>query len=219
MIVVSISGSPSLSSRSAWLLEHVVERAGERIERHQTIAVRELPAQALIGTDAADPSIAEAHRALAQAQAVLIGTPIYKAAYSGLLKLFLDGLPSDALRGKPVLALATGGSPGHLLALDYALRPVLSALGARTIVDAVYAIDSQLARSEWGGFRIEDLGLVERLDQALDRAGGRRRRPTPQRSPCACTVDDSAHRLSPRFAIEPLPPARPRAGREGFCRQ
>jgi FMN reductase len=34
---------------------------------------------------------------------VLIGTPIYKAAYSGLLKLFLDGLPAGALRGKPVL--------------------------------------------------------------------------------------------------------------------
>jgi FMN reductase len=168
MIVVSISGSPSLSSRSAWLLTHAVQRAGERIERHHAITVRELPALALIGADIADAAIEHAHRALAQAQAVLIGTPIYKAAYSGLLKLFLDGLPADALRGKPVLALATGGSAGHLLALDYALKPVLSALGARNIVDAVYAIDGQVARDESGGFRIEDPGLAERLDQSLE---------------------------------------------------
>src|SRR5881394_1109883 len=121
MHLVSISGSPSRLSRSSWLLQHAVGRAGARIEHHDAITVRELPAQALIAGDVADAQIALAHRALARAQGVLIATPIYKAAYSGLLKLFLDGLPLDALRGKPVLALATGGSPGHLLAIDYAL--------------------------------------------------------------------------------------------------
>src|SRR5512139_2886546 len=99
MIVASISGSPSPASRSTWLLQHVAERAGRRIERHHAITVRDLPAQPLLRGDATDPAIAQAHHALAQAQAVLIDTPIYKAAYSGLLKLFLDALPSDALRG------------------------------------------------------------------------------------------------------------------------
>jgi len=108
-----------------------------------------------------------AHRALALAQGVLIATPIYKAAYSGQLKLFLDGLPPDALRDKPVLAIATGGSPGHLLAIDYALKPVLSALGARTIVDAVYATDSQLRPDGDKGFSA-DGALLERLDQSLE---------------------------------------------------
>ena len=167
MVVVSISGSPSPASRSAWLLQHVAERAGRRIERHHAIVVRDLPAQPLLHGDTADAAIAQAHRAVVQAQAVLIGTPIYKAAYSGLLKLFLDALAPEALRGKPVLALATGGSPGHLLALDYALKPVLSALGARHIVDAVYAVDSQLVRAPQGGY-VPDDGLLQRLDQALD---------------------------------------------------
>lgn len=167
MRLVSISGSPSRLSRSSWLLQHAVGRAGARVEHHDAITVRELPAQALINGDVSDAQIAQAHRALSLAQGVLIATPIYKAAYSGLLKLFLDGLPPDALRGKPVLALATGGSPGHLLAIDYALKPVLSALGARHIVDAVFATDSQLQHDERGGFRAEG-SLLERLDQALE---------------------------------------------------
>ncbi|HVQ06319.1 MAG TPA: NADPH-dependent FMN reductase [Burkholderiaceae bacterium] len=180
MHLVSISGSPSRLSRSSWLLQHALERAGVRIEHHDAIAVRELPAQALIDGDVSDARIAQTHRTLARAQGVVISTPIYKAAYSGLLKVFLDALPADALRGKPVLALATGGSPGHLLAIDYALKPVLSALGARHIVDAVYAVDGQLQHDEHGGFRA-DAALLDRLDAALDallqRASAPARRP------------------------------------------
>lgn len=66
-----------------------------------------------------------------ETDALVVATPIYQAAYSGLLKTFLDLLPQHAFAGKPVLPLATGGSPAHVLALDYALRPVLTALGAQ----------------------------------------------------------------------------------------
>lgn len=45
-----------------------------------------------------------------------------------MLKVFLDLLPQFALQGKLVLPMATGGSPNHMLALDYALRPVLLGL-------------------------------------------------------------------------------------------
>ena len=65
-----------------------------------------------------------------------------------------------------VLPLATGGSLAHFLALDYALKPVLAALGARDILDGVYATDAQLAPHESGGF-VPDAVLVERLERAL----------------------------------------------------
>lgn len=68
---------------------------------------------------------------VAKADALVVATPIHKAACSGLLKTFLDLLPQHAFAGKPVLPLATGGSPAHFLALDYSLRPVLTALGAQ----------------------------------------------------------------------------------------
>jgi FMN reductase len=49
---------------------------------------------------------------------------VYKAAYSGLLKTLLDLLPQCALAGKVVLPVVTCGSPAHVLAIDYALRPL-----------------------------------------------------------------------------------------------
>jgi len=96
----------------------------------------------------------------------LVATPIYKAAYSGLLKSFLDLLPQDGLRGKTVLPLATGGSTAHLLALDYALKPVLGALGARHILDSVYATDAQFDTDPVLGRRPQ-AEVLERLARAL----------------------------------------------------
>ena len=95
-----------------------------------------------------------------------MSTPIYKAAYSGLLKSFLDLLPQDGLRGKVVLPLATGGSSAHLLALDYALKPVLGALGARHILDAVFATDDQFDLGA-DQQRVPHASVLDRIDRAL----------------------------------------------------
>ncbi len=167
MHITSISGSPSERSRSAWLTQFALTRLEGVATRSEHIAVRELPAAALLQADAQDPAIAQAVGAVSAAQLVIVGTPIYKAAYAGLLKVFLDLLPPDALRGKTVLPLATGGSSAHLLALDYALKPVLSALGARHVLDGVFATDAQLLRHEAGGY-VPEPDLLVRLDRALE---------------------------------------------------
>jgi FMN reductase len=77
-----------------------------------------------------------------------VATPIYKASYSGALKAFLDLLPQFALAGKVVLPLATGGTLAHVLALDYALRPVLVSLGAQHIVNGLFILDKTLIVSD-----------------------------------------------------------------------
>lgn len=166
MHIVSLSGSPSPRSRSRWLLQLAQTRLEAATTRSDVIAVRELPSGALLDADTKAEPIRRAIEQVAAAELVLVATPIYKAAYSGLLKLFLDLLPPDALRGKTVLPLATGGSLAHFLALDYALKPVLAALGARDILDGVYATDTQLVPHASGGY-VPDAGLVERLDRAL----------------------------------------------------
>lgn len=166
MQLVAISGSPSARSRSAWLLQLAQTRLESVLRQAATVVLRDLPPQALLAADAQQPAVHAAVQALARADVVLVATPIYKAAYSGLLKTFLDLLPADALRGKTVLPLATGGSTAHLLALDYALNPVLYALGARHILDSVFAADAQLPPHEAGGF-VPDASLVQRLDRAL----------------------------------------------------
>lgn len=167
--VLSLLGSPSIRSRSAALLGELERRlaAGAGGPRAVTrLALRELPAEPLLRGDASERGIAAAVGAVAEAQLLLVATPIYKAAYSGLLKAFLDLLPQDALRGKTVVPLATGGSAAHLLALDYALKPVLAALGARDIRDAVYASDAQLPPDAGGHVPVAE--LRERLDQVAD---------------------------------------------------
>jgi FMN reductase len=174
MSLLLIAASPSVNSRSGSLLA----AAGERLKHlglpTRSLNLRELPARSLLHADATDPGIAEAVRLVQEARVIVLATPIYKAAYSGLLKVFLDLLPQDGFRNKVVWPLATAGSPAHLLALDYALRPVIAALGAREVVDPVFAADSQLPRrSEGAGHELVDeiqRRLGEGAAQVFERA-------------------------------------------------
>jgi FMN reductase len=144
MNVVLLGGSPSAPSTTWRLLQLVGERLVELGHRTVSLQVRELPAQALLRADVADPAIADAVALVAAADAVVVATPVYKASFSGVLKLFLDLLPQDGLDGKLVLPLATGGSQSHMLAIDYALRPVLASLGPRQILPGIYSTSEQL---------------------------------------------------------------------------
>lgn len=166
MNIVGLQGSPSLISRSGSLLQLARSRLQPLAGSYRGISVRDLPAEALLHAQFDHPLIQQSLAAVARADVVLVATPIYKAAYSGLLKAFLDLLPPDGLRGKTVLPLATGGSLAHLLAIDYALKPVLSALGARDILDPVYAVDSQLPVHPTLG-HAPAAELCERVDAAL----------------------------------------------------
>ena len=165
--VLLLAGSPSERSRSAALLDSIARkllaRKGLTIER---LNIRDLHAPALLLADWKHPSIIKAIDQVTRARVVVVATPVYKAAYSGVLKVFLDLLPQTALKDKTVLPLATGGSPHHMLALDYALRPVLQALSARHILPGVYATDHQVLQHEDKSYQIgSDIG--QRLDEAV----------------------------------------------------
>lgn len=164
--VVTISGSPAARSRSTHLLAAAEDALHARGIATRRIEPRELPAEALLHADFGHPSIREALELVEHAQAVVIATPVYKVAYSGLLKTFLDLLPQTGLTGKLVLPVATGGSLAHLLALDYALKPVLSSLGARHVLGNVFATDTEIASDEQG--YKSNASVSERLTQSID---------------------------------------------------
>lgn len=167
-LIVTLNGSPSRTSRTQRLLEFVASGLAFRAYRTETVSVRNLPAQPLLHAVSEDAAIADAIDSLRRASAVVIGTPVYKAAYSGLLKAFLDLLPRDALRDKIVLPLATGGSAAHTLALDYSLRPVLAALGAQHVLPAIYAVETQVRWSEDSGLDL-DPAIDSRLTEGIER--------------------------------------------------
>jgi FMN reductase len=144
MTVLLLGGSPS-SPSTTWRLQQLVgERLAALGHRTGALQVRELPALALLRADVKDPAIADAVARVRDADAIVIGTPVYKASFSGVLKAFLDLLPQDGLADKLVLPLATGGSQSHMLALDYALRPVLASLAPRHILPSIFATSEQL---------------------------------------------------------------------------
>ena len=170
MSVLLIAGSPSEHSRSSTLLSEVARRLHDQVDdrrlRVERLQIRDLSPQALLLADWGNPSVVRAIEQVANARALVVATPVYKAAYSGVLKVFLDLLPQTALKGKVVLPIATGGSPHHMLALDYALRPVLQSLGAKHILPGLYASDSQIPKDSDGEYQ-PDEDIRTRLDDAV----------------------------------------------------
>jgi FMN reductase len=167
MLVVALGGSPSQRSRSGVLLErakHALQRKGAEVVTYQ---VRDFNAEDLLHARFDSPQVVDFIETVGRADGLLVATPIYKAAYSGALKTLLDLLPERALSGKVVLPIATGGSIAHLLAVDYALKPVLAALKAQETLQGIFADDSQIAYGQGSAPAQLVPALEERLEAAL----------------------------------------------------
>jgi FMN reductase len=166
MNVLLLGGSPSAPSTTWRLLQLLGERLAALGHRTVALQVRQLPAEALLRADPDDTVLREALAMVREADAIVVGTPVYKASFSGALKVFLDLLPQDGLAGKLVLPVATGGSPSHMLALDYALRPVLASLGPRHILPSIYATSRQLGWYPDKGLQ-PDAPIAERIEDGV----------------------------------------------------
>ncbi|MFF7446319.1 MULTISPECIES: NADPH-dependent FMN reductase [unclassified Streptomyces] len=169
--VLSVSGSPSASSRTNRLLRHLDRRLAAQGHEVIPLDVRTIPAEALLGADFTHRAIVEATELFARADGVVVATPVYKASYSGVLKALLDLLPQYALVGKTVLPLATGGTTAHVLAIDYALRPVLTSMGAAHIVQGWFTLDKDITVYEDGTLSLPAT-TTEALTQVVDQFSG-----------------------------------------------
>jgi FMN reductase len=101
----------------------------------------------------------EAIESVVGADGLIAVTPVFSASYSGLFKSFFDVIDRDAIENKPTLIAATGGSARHSLALEYALRPLMSYLRARTVPTAVFAATADFGSDEQGA------SLTGRIDR------------------------------------------------------
>jgi FMN reductase len=88
-----------------------------------------------------DPGVAALVEQVGAADLVVVASPTYKAAYTGLLKLFLDRFPTDGLCGVAV-PLMLGAGPGHALAPELTLRPVLTEIGGVVPAKGLYVVDA-----------------------------------------------------------------------------
>lgn len=209
--ILSISASPQPVSSTYSLVTHVNRRLTAAGHSVRTLPIRTLPATPLLVGDVTHPALIEAIAAVRDADALVVATPVYQSSYSGLLKVFLDLLPQFALRGKTVLPLATGGSPAHVLAVDYALRPLLSSLGAAHVTPGWFVPSGHIRTFPDGGVLIAaaSLGPIAQVtDEFLATLAGQADRPgaLPQRvdaaagprvSAVAGSDDLQVHRVGP----------------------
>lgn len=75
---------------------------------------------------------------IAEADAVVFATPVYRGSFSGALKNLLDATPVEALESKPVGIVAMGASQHHFLGAERHLRDVLAFFGSLLAPVAVY---------------------------------------------------------------------------------
>lgn len=180
MYVVTLAGSPSQRSRSAVLLEVARRWLHERGVEVRDYQVRDFAAEDLLHARFDSPQVLELLEQVARADGLVIATPVYKASIAGALKVLLDLLPERALSHKVVLPLATGGSSAHMLAVDYALKPVLAALKAQEMLHGVFAEDSQIAYATADAPAQLEPALERRLLESLEQFhGALARRPRP----------------------------------------
>ncbi|QZY29075.1 CE1759 family FMN reductase [Nocardioides coralli] len=102
------------------------------------------------------PALSRVRDLVSAADAVVAVTPVFGASYSGLFKLFVDALDTDALNGMPVLVAATAGTARHSLVLDHAMRPLFTHYRAVVVPTGVFA-----ATEDFGA-----AGLAERVGRA-----------------------------------------------------
>jgi FMN reductase len=176
--ILVISGSPSPVSRTGVVVSHVDGLLREAGYDVRTLHVRQLPTLPLLTEDLRDPEIGDAVASVLRADGIVVASPVYRAAYSGLVKALLDLLPKRALRGRVVLPLATGGSQGFLVAMDYALNPLLAGKGADNVLRGEFVLDGDISgdviepKAERG---VRD--AVDRFAHAVTEARFRRARP------------------------------------------
>jgi FMN reductase len=96
-----------------------------------------------------------------EADAIIIGTPIFQASIPATLKNIFDLLPVNAFRDKIVSMLVTAGSPKHYLIAEQQLKPILAYMKAQIVQTYVFIEEKDFQRKEIVNddalFRIERL--------------------------------------------------------------
>ena len=166
--IVGVAGSVTRPSRTTAL----VQAALDRLEARSGIAGRLIElvdsAPVLFGALTPDKLAGEAKALVAAVEAadlLVIGTPVYRASYSGALKHLFDLVHHAAFVGKPVLLTATGGTPLHGLVTEHELRPLFGFLNTLTLPTAVYAVETDFL-----DYRLVNPKVLARVDRAVDEA-------------------------------------------------
>jgi FMN reductase len=172
-LVVGVSGSPSDPSRTSTLVAATVDRLAAELPDAETVIVEIGPLLADLGAAGDREHMSDATRAALEAveaaDVLVVGSPAFRAAYSGAFKLFFDWIGQYDLVDTPVLLTATGGSDRHALLVEHQMRPLFGFFQSTTLPLAVFGNERDFDKRV-GGYDIASVDLELRIDQAVRRA-------------------------------------------------
>ena len=160
--IVGLSGSTRNPSRTTALIQSLAREVGKR--REVAFTLYELgdfgPGLGAFSRAELPESARQALAAIESADGLIVGTPIYKGSYPGLFKHLVDFIDPQALVGRPVALVATGGGRRHSLAVEHQLRPLFGFFSALTLPTALYASDEDFENGA-----VTDRVTLDRLQQ------------------------------------------------------
>ena len=167
--IVAISGGLNAPSKTEALLQTLVERLAKAIPI-QVYFIKFSEIAPLLGgaiyRNQLPQQVQDHLAAVENADALIVGTPVYRASFTGLFKHFFDFVEQNALIDVPVLLAASGGSERHALVLEHQLRPLFSFFQAQTLPIGVYATDRDFSPE----YTVQSELLNERINLAITRA-------------------------------------------------
>jgi FMN reductase len=158
--LLAINASPSSTSKTHAVAAAAVELAGEG----RVADLGGLDAEGLLGRRP-DDSVALLLEEMAAVDCLVLVTPVYRATYSGLLKVVFDQLAPGALAGTACVLAATAAAPVHYLSLDTGLRSLVASVEGWTVPTVVYALPTHFDDDGW-----PLQAVLERLAAALGEA-------------------------------------------------
>ena len=168
MKIVGLSGGLTAPSPTRALVEFIVRQAVAPLPyTTDLIDVAEIAAELAftLTRNEASPQLEDALRKIEAADLLVIGTPIAKGSYTGLLKHLLDLLTVSISEDHVAIIAATDRPDCNSLLLEHSLRPLLSLLGYCTVPTAVYARDDDFV-----DLRVAEEAVIIRARRAVGEA-------------------------------------------------
>jgi FMN reductase len=144
---VTLVGNPKIGSRTLLVAQsvtdHVADWLGSRgvTVSNRTVDVAELGGGLFEWQNAA---VDDVLKAIAECQLLVVASPVYKATFTGVIKMLLDRIPMEGLANRVVLPVMVAAAPIHVLAVEAHLRPVLVELGACCPTRGLVVMESKL---------------------------------------------------------------------------
>ncbi len=166
--ILGIAGSVRRPSRTSTLVGEVLGAVGARLDaptRLIELGDRGTNYFESLSRDGLRGEALAVVEAIESADVLVVGTPVYRASYTGLFKHVFDLVHHETLAGTTVVLTATGGSPLHGLVMEHQLRPLFGFFRAHTVPSVVYATEADFDR-----YDLTSRQVRERVERAADEA-------------------------------------------------